>query len=79
MKVQSKFIQPLFVENAHLKSELIDLNVYIEERKLYLCKFLSDTGPNGEDYILEKAVGDLQQICTLVGSMFYHNEMRFKE
>jgi hypothetical protein len=24
-------------------------------------------------------VGDLQQICTLVGSMFYHNEMRFKE
>jgi hypothetical protein len=53
--------------------------VYIEERKLYLCKFLSDSGPNGEDYILEKAVGDLQQICTLVGSMFYHNEMRFKE
>ena len=61
--------KPLFVENAHLKSELIDLNVYIEERKLYLCKFLSDTGPNGEDYILEKAVGDLQQICTLVGSI----------
>lgn len=33
--------------------------MYVEERKMQLCKFLSDTGPNGEDLILAKAVGDL--------------------
>ncbi|CAD8193132.1 unnamed protein product [Paramecium pentaurelia] len=60
-------LKPLFAENTQLKQNLIELNVYIEERKMHLCKYLSDVGPNGEDLILIKAVGDLQQICDLIG------------
>ncbi|CAK94585.1 unnamed protein product (macronuclear) [Paramecium tetraurelia] len=60
-------LKPLFAENTQLKQNLIELNVYIEERKMHLCKYLSDVGPNGEDLILVKAVGDLQQICDLIG------------
>ncbi|CAD8107644.1 unnamed protein product [Paramecium sonneborni] len=60
-------LKPLFSENTQLKQNLIEINVYIEERKMQLCKYLSDVGPNGEDLILIKAVGDLQQICDLIG------------
>ncbi|CAD8092128.1 unnamed protein product [Paramecium sonneborni] len=59
-------MKPLFNENTKLKQHVISLNCYIEERKLQLANLISDTGPNGEDRILIKAVADFKQICDLL-------------
>ncbi|CAK81584.1 unnamed protein product (macronuclear) [Paramecium tetraurelia] len=59
-------MKPLFNENTKLKQHVISLNFYIEERKLQLANLISDTGPNGEDRVLIKAVADFKQICDLL-------------
>ncbi|CAD8098987.1 unnamed protein product [Paramecium sonneborni] len=62
---QAQF-KPLFHENTKLKQHVISLNFYIEERKLQLSNLINDTGPNGEDRVLIKAVADFKQICDLL-------------
>ncbi|CAD8170458.1 unnamed protein product [Paramecium pentaurelia] len=59
-------MKPLFNENTKLKQHVISLNFYMEERKLQLANLISDTGPNGEDRVLIKAVADFKQICDLL-------------
>ncbi|CAD8086872.1 unnamed protein product [Paramecium sonneborni] len=59
-------MKPLFNENTRLKQDVISLNFYMEERKLQLANLISDTGPNGEDRVLIKAVADFKQICDLL-------------
>ncbi|CAD8098371.1 unnamed protein product [Paramecium sonneborni] len=59
-------LKPLFQENTKLKQHVIGLNFYIEERKLQLSNLINDTGPNGEDRVLIKAVADFKQICDLL-------------
>ncbi|CAK74346.1 unnamed protein product (macronuclear) [Paramecium tetraurelia] len=62
---QAQF-KPLFNENTKLKQHVIGLNFFIEERKLQLSNLINDTGPNGEDRVLVKAVADFKQICDLL-------------
>ncbi|CAD8068555.1 unnamed protein product [Paramecium primaurelia] len=62
---QAQF-KPLFNENTKLKQHVIGLNFFIEERKLQLSNLINDTGPNGEDRVLIKAVADFKQICDLL-------------
>ncbi|KAM3127404.1 hypothetical protein pb186bvf_020485 [Paramecium bursaria] len=67
-------LKPLFTENAQLKSHMIGLNYFIEERKIQLSKLVSDIGQNGEDRVIVKAVADLKQICDLVEEEFSKNQ-----